>query len=91
MSTTAFVQLPRYKCHKEVSADSIAEIHEDYMLLSAGMRIDMVNRNGYTPFGDSLRVSDSRPVVGDYFMVYGNGFEMWLSKAVFERDFALKV
>ena len=84
-------QLHYYKCHKEVWADSIKEIHEDYMLLSMGVRIDMVNSNGYTPFGTSLRVSDCQPVVGDYFMVYGSGYEMWLSKAEFEHDFALKV
>ena len=84
----ASVQLPRYKCHKEVWADSITEIHADYMILSSCARIDLVNSCGYTDLGNRMRVSESIPIIGDYFVIYDNDYQSWSPKDVFESGYS---
>lgn len=87
----ASVQLPTWKCHKEVWADSITfiEVHpdsgehpiKDYSntdwLLACGARVYVTNQ----------MISRGVPRIGDYFVKYKDSYESWSPAKAFEEGY----
>lgn len=73
-------QLPRWACHKEVYADRIVEISpNNYWKLAHG-RIVMA---------DEVKELSKRqvPIVGDYYVVYEDGYATWSPAKAFEEGY----
>ena len=87
MSSVASAQLPCYKPHREVIADSITAICDNYILLSTGIRLELVDDGSYTFLGAQVSLSSRKPVIGDYYMWDDNGEDAWMSKAKFDYNF----
>lgn len=95
LANEARVQLPRWKCHKEVWAAKITGMQfgpDPVLLLAGGGRIypspDVWGRiNKMVP---DFKVGDeSWPgLVGGYYVRYDDGFEMWSPAKAFEDGYS---
>jgi len=82
------VDMPRYKCHKEVQAlkiDSLKPRHPD-----DGTLLLTPVTTGYKPFVlDAAFVSKHRPVAGGYYVVYADGYESFSPADAFEDGYTI--
>ena len=85
------VALPRWKCHKEVWGDRIKEIRElgpnDELFSTedSGLRW-ILDCGGRISVKRSL-IGRGRPVVGDYYVRYEDGYESWSPAKAFEDGY----
>lgn len=76
-------ELPRYRCHKEVWALKIKEIHYDVDRSGIdretdGSAIIIPEEGGYAPFRVSADyVRKHSPKAGGYYVVYKGGYQSW--------------
>lgn len=84
------VQMPRYRCHKEVSALKIKEL---LITPGEGDRPEAVvivpEEEGYKPFavGPDYFIKH-RPIAGGYFVVYADGYVSYSPAEPFEAGYA---
>jgi len=72
-------KLPRYKCHKEVSALKIQEIN--------GLTLTFIDP-GYPPIDvEPLIFARYYPVPGDYYVVYDDGYASISPAKAFEDGY----
>ncbi len=86
------VQMPKYKCHKEVWALKIASIVRDgegENRESDGSAIITPEEEGYSSFrveGDYLH--KHKPQVGGYYVVYDDGYKSFSPAEAFENGYS---
>jgi hypothetical protein len=90
------VEMPKYKCHKEVWALKIKEIVFDNDLAKEtnretdGSATITPEEEGYTPFKvDFDYVRKHKPEVGGYYVVYKGGYKSWSPAQEFEEGYSL--
>lgn len=87
-SEVAQIELPRYKCHKEVWALKIKEIKNSNRLDGSVVITPVEER--YAPFRvDFEYVQKHKPEVGGYFVVYKDGYKSYSPAQAFEEDYSL--
>ena len=92
----ACVEMPRYRCHKEVWALKIKEIHldSDAAMLNDNRETDgtaiMIPEDGsYAPIRlDAAYVRKHNPQAGGYYVVYKGGYKSWSPAVEFEEGYA---
>ena len=78
--------LPKYKCHKEVSALKIKDIE---LGASDGSAMITPEEDGYTPFGVTPDYMEKhKPVLGGYYVVYKDGYKSFSPADAFEEGYA---
>jgi hypothetical protein len=87
-SSRAWIQMPRYRCHKEVWALKIARIspcsQEDTLDGSAVISPE----GGYNPFWVSAEyMRKHNPQIGGYYVVYRDGYTSWSPASEFEDGY----
>lgn len=89
------VEMPRYKCHKEVWALKIKEIVRDSdKAREEGRETDgsatiTPEENGYEPFMvDANYMHKHKPEVGGYYVVYKDGYKSFSPAMAFEDGYA---
>lgn len=85
------MELPKYKCHKEVWALKIAKVvlHENDEQVWTGATITPEDER-YAPFEvDAVYVSKHMPDVGGYYVKYEGGYESWSPAEAFEDGYSL--
>ena len=90
----AAVEMPRYKCHKEVWALKIAELQDPTKpdCESDGSRVIVPADAGYAPFRvDRDYVHKHKPQVGGYYVVYDDGYKSFSPAKAFEEGYRLIV
>lgn len=95
---TVGVEMPRYKCHKEVHALRIAEIHKrppvnrDPSCESDGNdggAMIVPAEAGYAPlYVDDIYLRRHKPVVGGYYVVYEDGYRSFSPQQAFEDGYS---
>ena len=93
----ASMEMPRYKCYKEVWALKIKDIVFDYQLakLEGNRETDGSAKiypedGAYAPFRvDHEYVSKHKPQVGGYYVVYKDGYKSFSPAEAFEKGYAL--
>jgi len=90
-------EMPKYKCHKEVRALKIAKIVFDSSLARVqgnretdGSAMITPVEDGYSPFrveSEYLRKHD--PQVGEYFVLYEDGYKSFSPAEAFESGYTL--
>jgi hypothetical protein len=88
---TASVQMPRYRCHKEVWALKIADLTpiEGKGGKLAGMMMHPEEK-GYAAFPlDGAYMSKHHPEVGGYYVVYPDGYKSFSPAKAFEDGYTL--
>ena len=89
------VEIPRYKCNKEVGALKIKEIIQapsDQECCNAGGDWYLVpEESGYTPVlvGHNDYVLKHKPEVGGYYVVYSDGYKSYSPAKAFEDDYTM--
>lgn len=81
------VQLPRYRCHKEVWAFKIGAINPTNNIKSACLLSE--NKNFAPIFVDESYISKHNPQVGGYYVRYKDGYESWSPAEAFEQGYTL--
>lgn len=80
----AAMSLPRYECHKKVSALKIAEAQND---IDGGVTITPVEE-GFAPFTLSAEWAQKhQPEVGGYVVVYVDGYVSYSPAKAFEDGY----
>jgi hypothetical protein len=88
------VEMPKYKCHKEVHALKIKAIQFDRDIAKAenretdGHAMITPSEKGYAPFRveyDWLRKHE--PQVGGYYVVYADGYKSFSPAKAFEEGY----
>lgn len=78
------VEMPRYKCHKEVWALKIAKIE----MLRTGCAKITPDRIGYAPFEVNAEyLNKHKPTVGGYYVVYKGGYASFSPALEFEEGY----
>ena len=86
----AQVELPRYRCHKEVRALKIAQIYRDGDAAGASDGGAMITPAdpGFSPLKvDFQYMRKHDPKVGGYFVVYRDGYTSWSPASEFEDGY----
>lgn len=87
MSGGPSMEMPRYKCHKEVWALKIAVVIPDEE--GGGAAIAPVEE-GYGPvFVSAEYVEKHKPQAGGYYVVYKDGYKSFSPAKAFEDGYAL--
>ena len=86
------VQMPRYQCHKQVSALKIASITRYEDERTDGPKLGGAEitpaESGYAPFFiEAAYVSKHNPQADGYFVVYDDGYESWSPAEAFEQGY----
>ena len=77
------VEMPRYKCHKEVHALKIAEV-----ITYEGTTTIVPADEGYAPFAVSGEYYEKhKPVAGGYYVVYEDGYKSFSPAEAFEGGY----
>ncbi len=85
VTETAGMEMPRYKCHKEVHALKIARIGATTVIVG---RMITPADEGYAPFEvDSAYMEKHKPQVGGYYVVYADGYESFSPAQAFEEGY----
>ena len=80
------MQMPRYKCHKEVWALKIKEIVDN---ISGDTMIYPVEKS-YAEFKvDKEYMQKHKPVVGGYYVVYDDGYKSFSPAKAFEEGYSI--
>lgn len=85
------LEMPRYKCHKEVWALKIADVKDptEPGNESDGTRIIIPADTGYSPFiVDRDYVRKHNPQSGGYYIVYADGYKSFSPAKAFEDGYA---
>ena len=92
----ASVEMPRYKCHKEVWALKIKTIEFDSDKARAeqretdGSATITPEEDRYAPFRvDSNYVHKHKPEAGGYYVVYADGYKSFSPAKAFEDGYSL--
>jgi hypothetical protein len=81
----AQVEMPRYKCHKEVWALKIKYVVVD---LNDGSAMITPAEDGYAPFKvDGSYTHKHNPQPGGYYVVYKDGYKSWSPAEAFEDGY----
>lgn len=95
METEAQIEIPRYKCHKEVWALKIAGLKYtnrtgDEEAESDGSMLLTPADDRYSPFiVDAEYVQKHKPKVGGYYVVYKDGYKSFSPADAFEEGYSL--
>lgn len=96
MEPQASVEMPRYKCHKEVWALKIKAIAFDIDAArienreTDGSAVITPEERGYGPFRvDHDYVRKHNPQAGGYYVVYRGGYKSWSPAREFEDGYTL--
>lgn len=85
------VEMPKYKCHKQVWALKISDVRDpsaDTGNESDGSRILIFERPGFGPIGvDHSYVHKHKPQAGGYYVVYEDGYKSWSPAEAFEGGY----
>lgn len=85
----ASAEMPRYKCHKEVHALKIAQIHPDHpACVLPGDAMLTPEDTTYAPFlvrADYMR--KHKPEIGGYYVVYDDGYQSFSPAMAFEGGY----
>ena|ERR1700677_3491349 len=86
----ASVEMPRYKCHKQVWALKIKHIKLNVPEKpSTGATITPME-HGYAPFQvDAVYIDKHNPQVGGYYVVYDDGYKSFSPAKAFEEGYML--
>lgn len=83
------VEMPKYKCHKEVWAFKIKEISEIPSASDGKVTITPVE-DGYAPFKvDIDYIQRHKPEVGGYYVVYKDGYKSYSPAGAFEDGYSM--
>jgi hypothetical protein len=86
------IELPRYKCHKEVRALKIAEVQDptEAGSESDGSRLLVpVESDRYLPIRvDGNYVNKHNPEAGGYYVVYQDGYTSYSPAKAFEEGYS---
>lgn len=78
-------QLPLYRSHKIVQAAKIVGIlfgaRKNTLELEGGLSVDF----GPLVYGRIALAAGDQPLIGGYYVVYGDGYESWSPAKVFEE------
>lgn len=86
----ASIEMPKYKCHKEVHALHIAIVDSR---MEDGERVtDLLPSNtDYAPIRvDSVFTEKHKPKDGGYLVVYDDGYRSFSPKEAFKKGYTLK-
>ncbi len=90
----ASVEMPCYKCHKEVHALKIKAVTHNSVLAqlsgneSDGSALITPEEDGYSEFRvDADYVRKHKPVAGGYFVVYDDGYTSFSPAEAFENGY----
>lgn len=84
MDDTQHTRLPRWRCHKEVEADKIIDIHTDSNILA---HTEWVLASGTTVQVMPGWTARGVPSVGDYMVRYEDGSTSWSPAKAFEAGY----
>lgn len=91
MNGQVMVEMPKYKCHKEVHALKIAKIvvdGEGENRETDGSAMITPEDKGYAPFKvDHEYMRKHKPQVGGYYVLYEGGYKSWSPADVFESGY----
>jgi hypothetical protein len=93
MSDQPQIEMPRYKCHKEVWALKILRVEHDYESRGANEETDgtaklLPAEAGYGAIKvDADFVSKHKPFAGGYYVVYSDGYKSFSPSAAFEQGY----
>ena len=94
MNTEVCMEMPKYKCHKEVWAFKIANIEYDIDLARIENRetdfsaIITPKESTYAPFKVSAAYVDKhKPHIGGYYVKYKDGYESFSPAKEFEDGY----
>lgn len=80
----AQMEMPKYKCHKEVHALEIAYVEP----LIGGVAMIHPVDSRYAPFKvDADYIKKHNPQDGGYYVVYEGGYASWSPKEAFENGY----
>lgn len=86
------VEMPKYKCHKEVWALKIKSIVRDgegENRESDGSAIITPEEDGYAPFRvEPYYLHKHKPQVGGYYVVYKDGYQSFSPTDAFEEGYS---
>ncbi len=93
-NSQAMVEMPKYKCHKEVHALKIKEIVRDVTLAreenreTDGSAMITPEESGYAPFRvEHDYMLKFRPLAGGYYVVYKDGYKSFSPAEAFEDGY----
>ena len=88
------IEMPRYKCHKEVWALKIRSVTHNSVLAalsgneSDGSAVIVPDEEGYAEFRvDADYVRKHKPEAGGYYVVYKDGYKSFSPVAAFEEGY----
>ena len=88
MSGAGSVEMPRYKCHKEVHALKIASIHLNHPAGLIGEALLTPEDTTYAPFVVNREyMVKHNPQPGGYYVVYKDGYKSFSPADVFEDGY----
>lgn len=95
LNPSTCMEMPRYKCHKEVHALKIAAIEADFKIAqrqnretTGGSWITPADA-AYAPFHVQREYCDRhKPEVGGYYVVYADGYKSYSPAKAFEDGYA---
>jgi hypothetical protein len=90
MSDAPEIQMPRYRCHKEVFALKIKTVEPDGSAPrgAAGSCIITPHESGYAPFRvDEEYCRKHNPQAGGYYVVYDDGYKSFSPAKAFEEGY----
>lgn len=90
------MEMPKYRCHKEVWGLKIAKIEKDSDLAKEtdretdGSAMITPSKQGYAPFKvDHAYMVKHKPFVGGYYVVYEGGYKSFSPADAFESGYSL--
>lgn len=86
----AQMEMPRYRCHKEVWALKIADVKDpaEHGNETDGSRIIVPADAGYAPFRIAREyVWKHKPEAGGYYVVYADGYKSYSPTKAFEDGY----
>jgi hypothetical protein len=87
MSTEVGIELPKYKCHKEVWALKIKEVRTPDPKEGVGPLLTFEDP-AYAPIRVSPRYAAKHlPQAGGYYVVYKDGYQSWSPAKEFEEGY----
>lgn len=82
-------EMPRYRCHKEVWALQIAKATLIGYPELTEIRLEFIDK-GYAPMNLPISMTANyTPTVGDYLVVYQDGYKSFSPKKAFEEGYNL--
>lgn len=96
MNDTTQIEMPRYRCHKEVWALKIDGIQLDSVKAAEdnretdGSAVIVPNDTDYSPFKvDAEYLRKHKPEAGGYYVLYKGGYKSYSPADAFESGYSL--